>query len=117
MYSKDPVFEEDKVSAQYHVSGSAPFALGHYPSDPIFPGVMSLQCMEELCNMLFSRLSNVAVRQVEVKRVSYLDIIRPGDILNINCRLKKQNNDETHFQTVIEVDGTVKCKSSFIYRH
>lgn len=117
MFSKTPVFDANGGAARYHVSGSAPFALGHYPSDAIFPGVMSLQCMEELCSMVFRRLNNGPPGTVEVKRISFMDVIRPGDVLEIRCRLKKRKTDEIHLQAVIEMDGTVKSKSSFIYRH
>ena len=116
MYSREPVFETDGAFARYHVSGSAPFVLGHYPSDPIFPGVMSLHGMETLCAMLCRRLCTASVREVVLKRISYLGIIRPGDVLDIRCRVKKRTTDELHLQADIAVEGTVKTKSTFIYR-
>ena len=115
MFSHPPILTSDQATADYHVSGSSPFALGHYPRDAIFPGVMSLHFMKQLSDRFFEYLTDSDSKVVHLKRITYLDVIRPGDILNISCRLKKRDSRELHIQSFIRVNDVVMSKSTFLY--
>jgi 3-hydroxymyristoyl/3-hydroxydecanoyl-(acyl carrier protein) dehydratase len=117
IFSEDPVLESEMASAVYHVSGSAPFVLGHYPSDAIFPGVMSLHCMKVLSDELLLSLKKKKIEKVQLKRISYIDVIRPGDVLNIQSKVKKEKNNQVIIQSNIEAGGIIKSKSSFVYSY
>jgi 3-hydroxymyristoyl/3-hydroxydecanoyl-(acyl carrier protein) dehydratase len=97
------------------VSGSDPFMLGHYPQDGIFPGVMSLRCMLMLSQKLFDKISDNDITQLELKRITFLSDIRPGDILNILCKVQSKTTDQISFNAHIEVNNEIKTKSTFIY--
>ncbi len=117
LFSKAPILENDMASAVYHVSGSEPFVLGHYPSDAIFPGVMSLHYMKALSDELLLNLDQYNVEKVHLKRISYRDVIRPGDVLNIQSKVKKVVNNQVVVNSLIEAGGVIKSKSSFIYSY
>ncbi len=118
MFSQEPVLAAEQASAVYHVSGSAPFALGHYPGDPVFPGVMSLKCMRILSEALFSHIHpDVELGNIKLKRVSFVDIVRPGDVLTVTAEVKKAKDGELHLQSLIEVDGAAKSKSVFVFSY
>jgi 3-hydroxymyristoyl/3-hydroxydecanoyl-(acyl carrier protein) dehydratase len=116
VFSHPPVFTSNQAIADYHVSGSTPFALGHYPSDAIFPGVMSLHFMKLLSDQFFEYLTDTESRVVHLKRITYLDLIRPGDIISISCRLKKRDIKEMHIQSFIRVNNVIMSKSTFLYK-
>ena len=116
MFSETPQFDEKQASARMHISGSDPFALGHYPDDAIYPGVLSLHCMKSLCDQYIQHLADKPPKETTLKRITYIGIVRPGDVLNIICLLKKMNDNEVQLQAAIEVDGETTSKSSFVYR-
>jgi 3-hydroxymyristoyl/3-hydroxydecanoyl-(acyl carrier protein) dehydratase len=115
VFSQSPKITPDQAIADYHVSGSAPFVLGHYPKDAIFPGVMSLHLMKRLSDQFFEYLTDTPTNVIHLKRITYLGIIRPGDVLRICSRAKKQTQNRLHIESFIEVHGVVMSKSTFLY--
>ena len=117
MFSTIPTFGEDGAAALYHVSGSTGFALGHYPGDPIFPGVLSLHLMQGLAEAYVGRLANERRRATSLKRVSYIDLVRPGDVALVEC--DPPQPDRSGAQTVARVRllvGDRLCaKSEFLF--
>lgn len=87
----DITYHSDKqsVSKKKYVSGSEPFVMGHYPSNAIFPGVLLLDLMMETARALVEKIHQKSSRVSRIKRIQFLEIVKPGDILNINASLKK----------------------------
>ncbi len=115
MFSGDVVFESEEARAHFYVSGSDPFVLGHYPDDAIFPGVMSLRCMQSLSQEHYRELTQAVHGEVTLKRISFISDIRPGDVLDIQCKVKKKTANEIYFETNIAVQDEVKTKALFVY--
>lgn len=115
MFNEKPIFNEDGATAKFYVSGSDSFVLGHFPSDAIFPGVLSLHCMKTLSDQYINKITSGDLFKTTLKRITYLDVVRPGDVLNIVCQLKRKKSNTIQVQALIEVDGNVKSKSTFIY--
>jgi 3-hydroxymyristoyl/3-hydroxydecanoyl-(acyl carrier protein) dehydratase len=117
MFSDDIVYESEQARAQFHVSGSDAFVLGHYPSDAIFPGVMSLRCMQTLSQHFYRELTQASHGEIDLKRITFISEIRPGDVLNILCKIKKKTDSEIQFETNIVVDEDIKTRAVFVYSH
>lgn len=117
MFSTTPTFGEDGAAAVFHVSGSSGFALGHYPGDPIFPGVQSLHLMQSLAEAFVGNLRGAPCRAAGLKRVSYLDLVRPGDVALLEC--DPPQPDRSGAMTVARVRlwvGNRLCaKSEFLF--
>jgi len=115
MFNNKPVFNEEGAVAKFFVSGSDSFVLGHFPSDAIFPGVLSLHCMKTLSDQYIDKITGGDLFKTTLKRITYIDVVRPGDVLNIVCQLKKKKSNIIQVKALIEVDGIVKSKSTFVY--
>lgn len=98
-----------------HVSGSEPFALGHYAGNPIFPGVQSLQLMLELSGGLLRLEGKGAPRRTRITRTQYLDVIRPGDVLEIEVEFGKRDEAEIRINARINAGGVLKTRGTFDY--
>lgn len=104
-------------TARHAVSGSTGFALGHYPDDPIFPGVMSLNLMQHLAEGLAGHLTGDERRAKGIKRVSYLSPVRPGDVLHIACDAPKAGKDPARavIKSRLLVGERLVAKSDFLF--
>lgn len=116
MFSTSPQFDDGQAMAQYQVSGSQAFALGHYPGDPVFPGVMSLYLMQTLAEAQASEIAGTPRKASGIKRVSFLSLIRPGDTAEIRCDPPKTASDgQTVIRSHLTVQGTVCAKSEILF--
>jgi len=117
MYSDAISISKTGASASYHVSGTTSFALGHYPEDPIYPGVMSLRLMQGVAEAVASDTMGNNVSAAALKRVSYLSMIRPGDVLRIECDMPRKSA-ATGLHSVkarVLLGDTLAAKSEFTF--
>lgn len=117
MFSTLPEFRAEGASATFHVSGSSGFALGHYPGDPVFPGVLSLHLMQRLAEAFVSDRTGIAQRASGLKRVSYLALVRPGDAAVVECDPPAHSaaTGQTLARARLRVGDTICAKSEFIF--
>ncbi len=54
---------------------------GHFPDDPIYPGIAQLQMV---CDLIADELQ-VPLRLLRLSRVKFKKIVRPGEILDIRA--------------------------------
>lgn len=112
-FDGEVVFEADCVSATRAVSGSEPFVLGHYPGDPIFPGVLSLELMLAACERLVETRHGTPAA-VRVKRVQFLEIVRPGDGLRVVASVKRASERQVELAARIAVGDAVKSRATVV---
>lgn len=69
-----------------------PFFQGHFPGDPIFPGVLQLEAMAQvggiLVNKVFGHEGQVAYF-LAVDKARFRRIVRPGDQLRIEVEFQR----------------------------
>ncbi|MEL6679105.1 MAG: hypothetical protein AAFQ51_10380 [Pseudomonadota bacterium] len=117
MYSTPVSITDVGASADYHVSGTTSFALGHYPEDPIYPGVMSLRLMQGVAEAMASHATGEKANAATLKRVSYLKMIRPGDVLRIECDRPKHSaaTGRHNVKARVLVGEEIAAKSEFTF--
>lgn len=84
----------DSVVGLKNVSINEPFFQGHFPDQPIMPGVLIIEAMAQVGGILaFSLLSvqqRSAVYFMGMDRVRFRKPVRPGDQLILKVKLVKQ---------------------------
>ena len=71
--------EENEISADIHVPPDSPWFDGHFPGEPVLPGVAQI-------GMVFDAISKARNRDLRisgVRRVRFKRMIRPDDQLKI----------------------------------
>ncbi len=82
---------EGAVHAKVSTDAQSPWFAGHFPGDPILPGIAQLNMVTECIERV---LQQKLVLQ-KLARVKFKKLIRPGDILDIHAVAGKQNNNYT----------------------
>ena len=81
--------ESDEIVAQVITDGQSPWFSGHFPDNPILPGIAQLKMVADIIGA--SRKEDL--RMAGLNRVKFRKIVRPGDLLDIHAapgKLKDQ---------------------------
>ncbi|MGA2937972.1 MAG: 3-hydroxyacyl-ACP dehydratase FabZ [Syntrophobacteraceae bacterium] len=77
-----------------NVSVNEPFFQGHFPNDPIMPGVLILEAMAQtggiLVLTLFPQFKNKPFYFAGLDKVRFRKPVRPGDQLVMKAKIQKQ---------------------------
>lgn len=87
----------EQVVATHTFRVEEPYFSGHFPGNPIVPGVVLIECMAQACRLLLNvRMAQVVPGYlVGVETAKFLSLVRPRQTVIFNCRLDKQvSSDE-----------------------
>lgn len=104
--------QEKRVSIKKYVSGSEPFVIGHYPSNAIFPGVLLLDLMMDAARTLVQKIHRKPSRVSRVKRIQFLEMVKPGDILDISASLKKGSESGCLIDCAVQSGNSRKARGT-----
>ena len=105
-----------KIVCEYLVSGEEEFFKGHFPSNPILPGVIMLEAIAQaggvLCSKSYSEdFSNFILSGL--KEAKFKRIISPGETMKIQCYLEKSRKSFYWLKGDISVNGELCTSVSF----
>ncbi len=81
--------EKDEITARVTTDGRSPWFSGHFPDNPILPGIAQLKMVADIIGA--SRKEDL--RMAGLSRVKFRKIVRPGELLDIHAtpgKLKDQ---------------------------
>jgi len=85
--------EEGKIVASITTDADSPWFSGHFPDNPILPGIAQLKMVVDLISK--SEQSNLCL--TGLSRVKFRKIIRPGELLDI-CVTYGNKEDQYNFK-------------------
>lgn len=80
-------YQEQTVELQCRVLPGLIYFSGHFPEQPILPGVTQLAWAEQFAKIFF----NINMPFLRMEVIKFKKIIQPGDIININLSWKADN--------------------------
>jgi UDP-3-O-[3-hydroxymyristoyl] N-acetylglucosamine deacetylase/3-hydroxyacyl-[acyl-carrier-protein] dehydratase len=110
---------EDELVAIKNVTINEPFFAGHFPGNPVMPGVLQLETMAQAAGVLLLRRGSVEGKValfMSADRVKFRKAVRPGDQLVINAKLTKMRGNRIATAEVsCSVDGLVVSSSELMF--
>jgi len=104
-----------ELVAVKNVTFNEPYFNGHFPGDPVMPGVLQLEAMAQAAGILVVANNNWAPRPaffMSADAVKWRKPVRPGDQLRIHAKLLKiRGNKIVMAEAICSVDG-VECSSA-----
>ncbi len=79
---------DDGISALVTVSESSPWFSGHFPDDPILPGIAQLNMVADV--IALSRQENLCIKRLS--RIKFKRLVRPGERLEIHISVAEKIN-------------------------
>ena len=107
------------LSALKNVTVNEPFFQGHFPGQPIMPGVLILEAMAQATGLLaFSSMNDGHESKlymlVGIDKSRFRGQVVPGDQLIINVRLNRNMRGIGIFSCEALVDGTVVAEAEMM---
>ena len=107
------------VEAIKNVSVNEPWATGHFPGNPIYPGVLTIESSAQAGGFLFynENDSNPVVKGVlaRVDNFKFVKEIRPGDQLLIRVDLVNRMGNFVQAKVKITVDSKKVAEGDLTY--
>jgi UDP-3-O-[3-hydroxymyristoyl] N-acetylglucosamine deacetylase/3-hydroxyacyl-[acyl-carrier-protein] dehydratase len=101
----------DELTAIKNVTFNEPYFNGHFPGNPVMPGVLQLEAMAQAAGVLVVAHNKWVPRPaffMSADKVKFRRPVRPGDQLRIHAKLTKVRNNKIAFAEVsCSVDGQV----------
>jgi len=97
---------ENEISVDVIVPQDSPWFCGHFPGDPVLPGIAQLGIAFDIAEQLRN------VKLTGIKRVRFKKLIRPDDILNIKAVISEEKSLSCSFKIMVKEE--IACSGIFI---
>jgi len=109
----------DELTALKNVTINEPFFQGHYPGNPVMPGVLQLEAMAQAAGVLMLRKISVEGKTalfMSCDKVKFRRAVRPGDQLVIKVRMTKSRGNKIGVaEGECRVNGQVVSTSELMF--
>jgi len=110
----------DHAETTKYIAEDLPFFEGHYPGNPIVPGVILCEAVFQTGAVLMGHiiacddeLSDKIPVLTRIENAKFKQIVRPGDTLSIVVDLKETVATVSYFKGKVSVNGKVAVTVSF----
>ena len=105
--------EDGTATGYYNVRGDEYFLQGHFPGNPIVPGVIQCEIMAQSACVLFAdKMANGRVIPVYtgLDKVRFRNMVKPGDRIRVDTKVIRSFHPMYVLHGELTVDGK-KCMS------
>jgi len=109
---------QDELVAIKNVTFNEPYFQGHYPGNPVMPGVLQIECMAQAAGILMLRKVGNECKTgffMSCDKVKFRKAVRPGDQLVINAKLTKSRGKIGVAECNCTVDGMVVSSGELMF--
>lgn len=107
-----------------NVTINEPFFQGHFPGNPVMPGVLLLEALAQVCGVMCYQMANSNAGSVKADDYLYLfagidnarfkRLVIPGDQLKLSAKVQKHKQSIWKFGVEATVDGELACSADLV---
>jgi 3-hydroxyacyl-[acyl-carrier-protein] dehydratase len=100
------------------VAASEPHFTGHFPENPVMPGVLIIEAMAQTGALLMSKtldadIARTVIYFIGVDKARFRRPVRPGDVLEMPVSIVKQSRGIFKFEGEARVNGVKVADATF----
>jgi 3-hydroxyacyl-[acyl-carrier-protein] dehydratase len=121
MIDKVKTWEAEKsLHAVKNITFNEPQFTGHFPEQPVMPGVMMIEAMAQACGLLtyltLGRLpaENEANYLVGIDNARFKQIVKPGDVMHIHVEMIRGKRGIYKFKGRVTVNDEVAAEADIM---
>lgn len=108
--------EQGIAHAQYRIKDDEFFCKGHFPGNPIVPGVIQCEIMAQSCALLVKdEIVGKTTLYSGIDKVRFKHPVYPGDLCEVTARLKSKRGNLFFCEAVLNVAGNLCCKGDLSF--
>ncbi len=109
--------EGDTAVGRYHVRGDEFFLQGHFPGDPIVPGVILCEILAQSACVLMEEQMGEGKLPVYtgLDKVRFRSPVRSGDVIEAWCRIRRVKHPFYFAEGKIEAGGRLCVSAEFSF--
>lgn len=110
--------DKEHIIGIKNLAASEPYFQGHFPDNPIMPGVYQLEAMAQVAGILVNRMSKregAIAYFLAVDKARFRKVLQPGDQLRIEIKMLKVRMNMCRVHGVITVDDEVACEGDLLF--
>lgn len=121
---RDPMLLVDEIEidaegtahARYRIKEDEFFCRGHFPGNPIVPGVIQCEIMAQSCALLVKdEIVGKTTLYSGIDNVRFKHPVYPGDLCEVIAHLKSKRGNLFFCDAELHVDGQLCCKGSLSF--
>ena len=111
------LLDDGTAQGLYRVRGDEFFLRGHFPGNPVVPGVIQCEILaQSACVLLADALQpGMIPMYTGMDKVRFRRPVRPGDVIETRCRITRARPPFYFAQGTVSVDGTVCTSAEFSF--
>ena len=111
--------EENAIGGIKQVSMNEPFFVGHFPEEPVMPGVLLVEAMAQAGGIIVlngvEHPEEYSTYFLRIDNVRFKQIVKPGDLCEVTAVLKKRRGPLFFCEAVLSVAGNICCKGELSF--
>ncbi|ASD66544.1 MULTISPECIES: 3-hydroxyacyl-ACP dehydratase FabZ [Pseudoalteromonas] len=102
-----------------NVTINEPIFTGHFPEQPIFPGVLILEAMAQATGLLgFKTVENRSENELylfaAIDNARFKQPVLPGDTMHLHVKFEKERRNIWKFSAEAKVEGKTVCSAEIM---
>ena len=114
------LYEGDRIHARMHINDNDIFLEGHFPGNPIVPGVILIEAMGQASGILGFKTMNKTPEEGSIYVIAGVDKARfrqrvlPGDKVDVFSKVLGSTRGIWKFECFAEVNGKLVCSANIL---
>jgi len=110
----------DKLKALKNVTFNEQFFQGHFPDNPVMPGVLIVEALAQAGGLIplnridENNMSDYLVYFMAIENVKFRKPVVPGDNLILDVELLKRKRNIWRMKGIASVEGETACEAEFM---